>query len=959
MTRLLFFIILIFYLTISRPGLNAQQNPSGINWKSIDTGTYEIIFPEEITPLGQRVANLMVHYEKYNYHNFKTIPRRIPLVLINQYSEPNGFVSFAPFYSHWFTTPSSFNSIEWYKGLAIHEGRHMAQVNRLKEGAGKKTWRILLGESGTAAFSVLYIPAWFFEGDAVVMETALTKGGRGRTPYFDLWQRGLELEGKRYSYYESYLGSYDSLYPYSDHYRLGYILCSYIEKHYGEKIWERVLSRTGRFFLWYSFDSSLKHETGKSMRELYDAALDEYRDLWTKQHNGLKITDTEIIIPEKKETWESYLLPSAAPDGNLTAVMFSGEKKISLVRFSNNKIENIKQLPYEVVSNCLMNEKVLTTGGNFALWRENIPDMRWGYKSFSDLKLLDLNNGSTRFITDKQRFIASTISNDGELAAGIEFGTDLKYYLKVIDTVSGKEILTDEIKDKGYLFDPSISPDKERIAVAALSEKGNSILLYSLITKKTDPLIENSFDERFRSPVFYKNYVIYGSDFSGIDNIYAIDIKTKKRYQVTSRPLGAYFPSVSNDTLYFNDYSIYGYHAASIKLDEKKWIPLEQVDRRVINYIGSIHDQKIIDINEDIDLIPDNEYKVDDYTPILNSINFYGWMPVFNSTSTNFYVSLLSQDVLQTTEIMLSYVHNFNENKNLGLASLVYSGLFPVIAVDGGYGGRAVYLKDESTDTDPVYLTWEEVTGSGKISIPLNFSRGIHSIQIEFGSEAGYIKIYDRNRDDYSSYDYMNEDGDLRYMRYFLSFTHMIRGAMNSVTPGIGEVLNTSFVNTPYNGDYRGSLYSAELALYLPGLTDTQGSKISGSYEKINYRNYIFPQQILFSRGYDAVRYENFFKCSAEYAFPILNFSTNIWKLIYFKRLNGNIFYDFGAGKSDKRYTYYRSAGLELTTLQNIFSNIYLSVEAGLRYSRCFDSKNDSRYNTDKNRYELVIKTPL
>ena len=255
MKRLISTVILFLAMFNSGTDIYSQQNPSGLKWKSIDTGTYEIIFPEEITPLGQRVANLMVHYEKYNYSSIKATPRGIPIVLINQYAEPNGFVSPAPFYSHWFTTPSSFDSVEWFKGLAIHEGRHMVQMNKLTEGFGKGIWRFLLGDSGSAYFSGLYIPSWFMEGDAVVMETALTKGGRGRTPYFTLWQRGLELsDEKRYSYYKTYLGAYDALAPYPDHYKLGYILSSYIRKHYGKSVWDRVLSDTGRYFLFYKFD---------------------------------------------------------------------------------------------------------------------------------------------------------------------------------------------------------------------------------------------------------------------------------------------------------------------------------------------------------------------------------------------------------------------------------------------------------------------------------------------------------------------------------------------------------------------------------------------------------------------------------------------------------------------------------------------------------------------------------
>jgi hypothetical protein len=724
------------------------------------------------------------------------------------------------------------------------------------------------------------------------------------------------------------------------------------------EVWDKVLSDTGRYFVFYTFDRSLKRETGRKITELYSAALDEYRDLWKQQIKGLKITDAEILSPVDHKSWNSFLYPSVDEAGTITAVRFSRDKKLSLVKlYENGEAEKIKQIPFDIASGFLINERILTTGGSFALWREGVPDPRWGYKSFSDLRLFNTVTGRTKFLTDKKKYIASTLSPDGKTAAGIEYGTDLKYYLSILDTESGEEKFKEEIKDYGHLFDPAISPDGNEIAFSSLADKGNALLIFNLNTKKIKILAGYTHDERFRSPVFYGKYLIYDSDYSGIDNIYAVDITTKKRFQVTSRPLGAYFPSIAGNTLYFNDYSINGYQAASIELDQKKWIPIEKTDRRVINYIKPVAEQELAGDNSNIDDIPDNQYKVQNYYPILNSFNSLGWFPFFDSSSTDFYFSLLSKDVMQTTDMVISYIHNFNEKKDFGKASIIYSGLYPVITIDGGYGGRASYLADESSKDQDVYMTWDEVTGSGELSIPLNFSRGIHSVLLNSGIEAGYIKIYNKSRFDYTIHHGMNDDGELQYMRYFISFSHLIQGALNSVTPGIGEELNVSYIHTPYDGYYQGSLFSADLALHLPGLTDTQGIKIAGSYEQIEYENYLFPQQFLFPRGYDSIRHERLYKATADYAFPIVDFSFNIWKLIYFKRINGDIFYDYGSGKTGREYIYYRSAGFELTAVQNLLSNKYLALEAGLRYSRCFD--NDEDENEDENRYELVLKAPL
>ncbi len=952
--------------------LYGQQSPSGIDWKSIDTGTYEIIFPAELAPLGQRVANLMVHYEKYNYSSLTTIPRRIPIVLINNYSEANGFVSLAPFYSHWFTTPASFDSLEWFKGLAIHEGRHMVQVNKIHYRDG--LLYILLGDLGTALFTGIYVPAWFMEGDAVLMETALTKGGRGRIPAFDLWHRTLELSGVRYSYYQSYLGSYKSLYPYSDHYRLGYLLCAYVRKHYGKEVWDKVLSNTARGFFSLNFNSALINETGLSIDEMYGKALDEYRALWTDQRQGLKFSDAEILNSEKENRWESFYSPIFDDEHGLFAVNFSMDKKLSLVKIAGDKkYSKIADVPYGIASSFIRNEKNLSVGGGKALWREQVPDPRWGYRTWTDLRLFDLGTGSSELITTRGKYITSTLSPDGTVAAGIEYGADLKYFMSIVDIKSRKLILRDQILNKGYLFDISISGDKNDVALAALSDDGCAILLYNIESRTVKEIVKYTYAERLRSPVFYQNYIIYQSDYSGIDNIYAADMLSGKRFQITSRPFGAYFPSVSNGMLYFNDYSKNGYQAASMKLDRKKWVPLDKIERREIGYIDEIAAQELKGDNGNVDLIPVNEYPVKDYSHIRNAVNFYGWFwfPLeFLFISRKYNISLLaiSKNVLQTTDIIVDYTYNFNENKHSAGASLAYSGLYPVITVRGGYGGRAVFLYDESKDAHrDIYKTWNEIKAGGTISFPLNLSRGIRTTGIEFGAGTDYLKLYDQNDVDYEMYDNMKENGELVSAKYFLSFSSIKSGARNSVTPGTGAGLSLSYEHTPY-GDYRGSQISGEADIYLPGFTDNQGLVLSGSYEKIEYDTYVFPQKALFPRGYKELRYEQYYKGTVDYRFPLINFPivisesyglyiSRVWKLLYFKRINGDIFFDYGAGTTKSETVIYRSAGGELTMEHNWLSNMYIALEIGMRYSYCFDYKNNEE--NDKHVIGIVIKAPL
>ena len=494
-----------------------------------------------------------------NYNSIKTESSYIPIVIINNITDPNGFVAPAPFYSHWFTTPSSFSSIEWFQSLAIHEGRHMVQMNKLKQGPGKQTWRVLFGDAGSAIFQMFYIPPWFMEGDAINMETALTRGGRGRLPWFSLWHRTLELSDIRYSYYRSYLGSFDDLYPYSDFYRLGYLMSTYIRTHYGKDVWDRVLSNTGKYFILHNFDRSIEIETGKSITELYRDALNQYNGLWALQLAELNITDVNTISKVRKGKWDSFYYPHFLENDSITAIHFTRDRETSLVRINyRGESEKIIRLPFETVTPALMAEKSISAAKGKILWREQQPDPRWGYRNYSNLKIYDIKTDKYKTLTSKGKYISSALSPDGTMAAAVEYTPEMKYYINIIKTDDGEISHRIDVTDTGHIYDPAFSADGKRIAFASLSIKGNRLLLFDIAAQSFKTIIDYTSDDQMKAPVFYGDYIIYGSHYSGIDNIYAVNINNGKKFQVTSRPYGAYYPSVSPDgkTLYYNYYAV-------------------------------------------------------------------------------------------------------------------------------------------------------------------------------------------------------------------------------------------------------------------------------------------------------------------------------------------------------------------------------------------------------------------
>lgn len=218
--------LILSFISLSVFGqiFSTAQNPLSVKWSYIESGGYKIIFPVTLEKEAQRMANTLPYiYPKVGY-GLGQEKTSIPLLLQSYGTVANGFVQLAPRKSEFYTTPPQyFDSQDWLNNLAVHELRHIAQFDKLT-GNQKKPFPELV----YFAYFGAGIPIWFFEGDAVVNETALTLAGRGRQPQWIMPYRTTLLEGKKLSYSKAYLGSNKDVTP--GYYQTGYLMVADMKK---------------------------------------------------------------------------------------------------------------------------------------------------------------------------------------------------------------------------------------------------------------------------------------------------------------------------------------------------------------------------------------------------------------------------------------------------------------------------------------------------------------------------------------------------------------------------------------------------------------------------------------------------------------------------------------------------------------------------------------------------------
>ncbi len=250
-------------------GLSAQQFgafPPSTKWKQINSDTVRIIFSSGADAQAARIATIIHKAAADTFFALGNKLRKINVVLHSNTTLANGYVGLGPFRSEFYLVPGSnvfdFGNLSWDENLAVHEYRHVQQYNNFKNGLAKG-FSFLFGEQGQALANALAVPDWFFEGDAVHTESALTPQGRGRQPYFLSGYKSLWQDRRRYSYLKLRNGSLKNYVP--NHYQLGYLLVNYGYEKYGTEFWKKVSHDASAFRgLFYPFQRAVKKYSGKS-----------------------------------------------------------------------------------------------------------------------------------------------------------------------------------------------------------------------------------------------------------------------------------------------------------------------------------------------------------------------------------------------------------------------------------------------------------------------------------------------------------------------------------------------------------------------------------------------------------------------------------------------------------------------------------------------------------------------
>ena len=943
--KYIFSIIIVFSLlatTANAQFFQTGQDPSHIKWRQINTLNFQIIYPEGFENEAKRMSTILTKVYDAGSNSMDHTPKKVSVILHSHTTNSNGLVAWAPKRIELFTTPhQQIYPQDWLEQLAIHEYRHLIQLDKIQSEL-PFLLKFILGEQATAAITGLYLPLWFLEGDAVVNETALSLTGRGRLASFSIQYRAQLEEKGIYSFDKAYLGSFKDFVP--DYYQLGYWMVARTREKYGQKVWSQVIQHVGQKPLSVTpFNSELKRLTGLSTKQLYWEVFNDLKNEWKQESHTPKTNQT--IVSPNKNTYTQYRYPEFYQDSLIIAYRTSLDDIGRFVLVHPDKSEEMIYTPGYIF------EESISVKDQLIIWAERQPDIRWTHAERSVICLFNMIEKTKHRWRFDNNLFSPVISPDHKSFACIEADAENNYFLSVFDLLTGQLKHRFQTADNHYLFTPCWDEKGEKLYLVCLSSKGKYLASYDLVSRKFQQITAATY-ANIKNPVYTNNQLLFIGDFSGKDNLYSLNTESGSIYPIFSSLFGVDDPSAINSKgeILLSNYNSNGYQLSIVSLKANvPGQPIKDISLKPnrLADILSAQEKGILSFEKN-DTINIQSSK---YSKGRHLFNFHSWAPAFidvDNYDIRPGVSLFSQNMLGTAETLIGY--DYDPTSKLGKYKLGfnYYGWWPEFKTTLSYGnGTSNYLPindslnrfDQVIDNNTTInnYRWSELNADFNIRLPLNLSRGkyfgalIPEIQYNFShlkpSQSAPSEINSRY---YHAISY-------RLYQYFL-----LHQSTRSLIPRWGYQLDFIYRHTPV-GDYqRGTVKGLQSYLYFPGFLKNNGIRLYQGYQQKTFNTaYGFANFVRSPRGINYYENNKMYSLSVDYRMPLLYPDLSMGKLMYIKRIKSSLFYDyawllapdfktyhgFGANKHQFQLN---SMGLELMADLHVF-RFFAPFEFGVR----------------------------
>lgn len=881
--RLFIFSLLVFGIsfTINAQFYNTGQERTSTRWKQIDTEHFRLVYPDFAEKKAQYFAQRLKWAAENVPTNMGKKIRKIDIIMHFESATSNGMVIWAPKRMEVHSTPDQNSySEDWFEQLAVHEYRHVVQIDHLNQGL-TKIISLVFGQAGTSVVLGAYLPLWYLEGDAVTTETALTETGRGRMSDFAMPLKAQLTEYGSYSYDKATMGSYKDFVP--DHYILGYHLVSMGATIYGSDLWKNTEDFVARNpYYVVPFSHAIYKQSGLRKKSFYNSCMTELTNKWKPQTTNFK---ADTLTKTDNRFFTSYRFGQMLNDRILVALKtgIAENGKFVIININTHKEYKLFTTGYSYFDNVDLCDSIL-------LWTERRYHPRWEQVKYQVVMKYDFRTHKKTQISHRTNYTFVVKNPAKNEIACINNSISGENSIVFISLETNK--ITKEIAIKEQIKNLEFSDDGKYIYFYKLGKGGFGLFKLNISNELITQILNPSFKNRNFINIMDSS-LLYISDKNGSSNIFELNLKNKSTRQITDVNYGIGAISNYKNKILFDNYSASGWQTNSFGKNSIQ--TFETTQFKPTYYKSYITDSSRNIQTQELDT---QYFETKKYNKFTHLLNIHSWGPVAihaSSQNVNPGISIMSQNLMSNLDLNIGYEYVLSEAVNRYYAEVNYSALYPKISLVSSYQDRR---GSYNTNTGIEYYTWNETNLGMQISQGIVLNKGAYSNYIRPLFGYNFLKI---GKNDDTPYG-LPIGKNIQSLRYDLYASTYRKRSSLDINPRLGQNINLDIRHTPFGDISYGYIVAFESNTYLLGIGKHHNMKLYFGYqEKEHYSSYAYSDIINLPRGYINI-YNNvntntrnikLFSYQFNYQFPLLYPDLSISSLAYIKRIKVNLFADY------------------------------------------------------------------
>jgi len=481
---------------------------------------------------------------------------------------------------------------------------------------------------------------------------------------------------------------------------------------------------------------------------------------------------------------------------------------------------------------------------------------------------------------------------------------------------------------KTTILNPRWSHDGNFIAMALKDSTGKQDIGVFKINKNELRYLYTPDEFHDNNPCWSPNgeKVFFTSDRSGIFNIWAVDVQSGLRWQVTDVPLGAFSPDVSpsGEELAFSTYTYSGFAVTSQRLNQQNWFTEDKILQiQLPTILAPIENERA-----DLPILDHSEFNLKPYEPWRQILKPQGWIPLVFDTEGSYSPGIfaLSEDALHRHFWQGTFGYSIETKRPIYDLFYQNSRFWPVFNVN-------IYNMPKKVTSKEHTGWWREQGFNTSIAFPLTLESNVSTtffqpyVGFQYEDQKHSLGIlFPRFQK------YRGLKAGFQLIRSNQTFRDIIAHRYSSIS------MSYDWTNPDLKSEFKGHQITAKMNLIFPTLINHHQLQFFNSYQA-RRGNYGFGFAQSLPIGYDDDYRNQQFRFKAAYHFPLAYLEWPIPFLpLYFDYLSCSFFHDWGTswnhGVGKDRWSSFGrySSGIQLNLSAITFQHVQIYFSLAFFY---------------------------